>query len=136
MTVLHVLNVPLPVMPPAGIAVAETASVPPLRQEEVLEEVRRFTVSTSGADQSAADVVVVEGNPVREILRHAEDGRTDLLVMGTHGRGGFAHLLLGSVAERIVRTATCPVLTVRGVATARESEPLLAEGVMAAGGVI
>jgi nucleotide-binding universal stress UspA family protein len=111
-TVLHVLNVPLPVMPPAGIAVAETASVPPLRQEEVLEEVRRFTVSTSGADQSAADVVVVEGNPVREILRHAEDGRTDLLVMGTHGRSGFEALFLGSVTEKILRSTRVPVLTV------------------------
>jgi len=39
----------------------------------------------------------------------------DLIVMGTHGRTGVAHLLMGSVAERVVRTATCPVLTVRGV---------------------
>ena len=37
----------------------------------------------------------------------------DLIVIGTHGRSGFAHLILGSVAEQVVRTATCPVLTVR-----------------------
>ncbi len=68
----------------------------------------------------------------REIVEHAQYKGIDLIVMGTHGRGGFAHLLLGSVAERVVRTATCPVLTVRGVATARESAPLPAEGVAVA----
>jgi nucleotide-binding universal stress UspA family protein len=43
----------------------------------------------------------------------AEEERADLIVMGTHGRAGLNHLLLGSVAERVVRLATCPVLTVR-----------------------
>jgi len=47
------------------------------------------------------------------ITQHARDAGVDLIVMGTHGRGGVAHLLMGSVAERVVRTAPCPVLTVR-----------------------
>jgi universal stress protein A len=47
------------------------------------------------------------------ITGEAADRGADLIVMGTHGRGGFAHALLGSVAERIVRTAPCSVLTVR-----------------------
>lgn len=80
--------------------------------------------------------VLFSGSTAQAIVELAQGNDIDLIVMGTHGRGGFAHLLLGSVAERVVRTAACPVLTVRGVATARESEPLLAEGVMAAGGVI
>jgi hypothetical protein len=49
---------------------------------------------------------------VREILRHAEDRRTDLLVMGTHGRSGFEALFLGSVTEKVLRSTHVPVLTV------------------------
>jgi nucleotide-binding universal stress UspA family protein len=53
------------------------------------------------------------GDPLFEIVEHARTGHVDLIVMGTHGRTGVSHLFLGSVAERVVRTATCPVLTVR-----------------------
>ena len=53
------------------------------------------------------------GNPVDEINRFVDEKKVDLIVMGTHGRTGLQHLLVGSVAERVVRTATCPVLTVR-----------------------
>jgi nucleotide-binding universal stress UspA family protein len=53
------------------------------------------------------------GNPYAEIVQYAEETETDLIVVGTHGRGAFAHLLLGSVAEKVVRKAHCPVLTVR-----------------------
>ncbi|SRR6266511_5332319 len=111
-TVLHVLNVPLPVMPPAGVPVVDASALPPLRSEDVTEDVRRFTGSTSGADHNAANIVVVEGSPVREILRQAEDRRTDLLVMGTHGRSGFEALFLGSVTEKVLRSTHVPVLTV------------------------
>jgi len=52
----------------------------------------------------------------RELVAQATRLRADLIVMGTHGRGGVAHLLMGSVAERVVRTARCPVLTTRGLA--------------------
>jgi universal stress protein A len=47
------------------------------------------------------------------IVEHAKDGHFDLVVMGTHGRTGLAHLLMGSVAEAVARRAPCPVLTVR-----------------------
>jgi nucleotide-binding universal stress UspA family protein len=53
------------------------------------------------------------GSPFVEIVRYAREENIDLIVMGTHGRGLIAHLLLGSVAERVVRKAPCPVLTVR-----------------------
>jgi nucleotide-binding universal stress UspA family protein len=55
----------------------------------------------------------VEGEPVTEILRGAEAARADMIVMGTHGRTGLSRLLMGSVAEKVVRQAACPVLTVR-----------------------
>jgi nucleotide-binding universal stress UspA family protein len=54
-----------------------------------------------------------DGNPAREIVRYAEDEDCDLVVMGTHGRGGIDRLLLGSVAEKVVRSSSVPVLTVR-----------------------
>jgi nucleotide-binding universal stress UspA family protein len=111
-TVLHVLNVPLPVMPPAGVPAVDASALPPLRPEDVTEDVQRFTGSANGADPNAVDVVVVEGSPVREILRQAEDRRTDLLVMGTHGRSGFEALFLGSVTEKVLRSTHVPVLTV------------------------
>ena len=57
--------------------------------------------------------LVVFGAPARDIVNHAAANDIDLIVMGTHGRGSIQHLLMGSVAERVVRTAPCPVLTVR-----------------------
>jgi nucleotide-binding universal stress UspA family protein len=65
-------------------------------------------------DHGVATVETAIGNgvPWREILRLAHEGDCDLIVMGTHGRGGLAHLLLGSVAEKVVRRAECAVLTV------------------------
>jgi nucleotide-binding universal stress UspA family protein len=57
--------------------------------------------------------VVVEGSPNVEIVRYARQEKIDLIVLATHGRTGVAHLLIGSVAESVVRTAPCPVLTVR-----------------------
>jgi universal stress protein A len=59
------------------------------------------------------DVRVVEGTPAEVICRLAAAESYDLIVMGTHGRTGLGHLFLGSVAERVVRTAPCPVLTAR-----------------------
>ncbi len=54
---------------------------------------------------------LVTGEPATAIVRLAEDEEVDLIVMGTHGRTGLSRLLMGSVAEAIVRRATCPVLT-------------------------
>ena len=52
------------------------------------------------------------GSPAEEIVKYADDHQIDLIVLGTHGRNGVARLLLGSVAESVVRKARCPVLTV------------------------
>jgi universal stress protein A len=56
---------------------------------------------------------VVEGSPKVEIIRYARKQEIDLIVLSTHGRTGLAHIIIGSVAESVVRTAPCPVLTVR-----------------------
>ncbi|HEX7408479.1 MAG TPA: universal stress protein [Candidatus Binatia bacterium] len=63
--------------------------------------------------------MVTAGPPALLIVDTAKDIGTDLIVMGTHGRTGLAHMFIGSVAEKVVRTAQCPVLTVRGAASKR-----------------
>lgn len=82
-----------------------------------LEEKARGELSDF-AHKSLHEAVPVEvkigvGRPVEEILRMAREEGGDLIVMGTHGRTGLRHVLLGSVAEKVVRTAPCPVFTVR-----------------------
>lgn len=56
--------------------------------------------------------VTDEGSPFVQIIRYAKEHDIDLIVMGTHGRTGLSHMMMGSVAERVVRKAPCPVLTV------------------------
>lgn len=57
---------------------------------------------------------IVHGVPFQTIIDIARDKNVDLIVMGTHGRTGLTHVLMGSVAEKVVRLAPCPVLTTRG----------------------
>jgi nucleotide-binding universal stress UspA family protein len=64
-------------------------------------------------DNVQATPLVRFGNPVEEISKVIDSEHIDLVVMGTHGRTGIAHLLVGSVAERVVRTSKVPVLVVR-----------------------
>ena len=67
-------------------------------------------------DRSSIEVVPVVQTAVSvpaDIVEYARKQKIDLIIMGTHGRSGVQHLLMGSVAERVVRTAPCPVLTVR-----------------------
>jgi len=61
----------------------------------------------------ATAVILASNTAASAIVRYAREAEVDLIVMGTHGRGGMAHLLMGSVSERVVQTAPCPVLTVR-----------------------
>jgi nucleotide-binding universal stress UspA family protein len=66
-----------------------------------------------GQFQGDWEVEVAAGHPADTIVRLARERAADLIVMGTHGRTGLQHVLLGSVAEKVVRLAPCPVLTVR-----------------------
>jgi nucleotide-binding universal stress UspA family protein len=74
-------------------------------------EVRRLWQERGGAVDY--ELVVTIGAPAQEIVRVATERQVDLVVIGTHGRTGLAHALLGSVADQVVRLAPCPVLTVR-----------------------
>ena len=71
-------------------------------------------------DRRRGAVTVVENSdePAKEILQYAQSANIDLIVIGTHGRTGLARLVLGSVAEAVVRAAPCPVLTVHSAGSA------------------
>lgn len=75
------------------------------KPDHLLARARRAGVKARG--------LLLDGTPAWQIARAAKSTRADAIVMGTHGRGGLAKLFLGSVAERVVGTAPCPVLTVR-----------------------
>lgn len=69
------------------------------------------------------DHQLLYGDPVEEIVRLASESGANLIVMGTHGRTGLRRVLLGSVAEKVLRTASCPVMTVRPDLASRKGEP-------------
>lgn len=76
------------------------------------------------ANGFVVETTIIKGQPARAIVEQASMGKYDLIVMGTHGRTGLSHALLGSVAERVVQKAPCPVLTVREAApTAADARP-------------
>jgi glycine betaine transporter len=91
--------------------------VPSLYQQEGVEKSLhgRMRTMLEPIEQAgcAAQTVLVQGYPSLEIVNYAKEHAIDMIVMGTHGRGPIGHLLLGSVAENVVRRAHCPVLTVR-----------------------
>lgn len=98
----------------SGIQSGEYVSMPSEMRGAILEDLRRRladAAATRGHSELNPEVLI--GPTARTIVDSAHDSRADLIVIGTHGRHGIPHLLLGSVAERVVRTATCPVLTVR-----------------------
>lgn len=74
-----------------------------------LHQITSQLLSTCGD----VEEVVCYGEPFREIVRFAQDSKIDLIVISTHGRTGIAHVLLGSVAEKVVRYSAIPVLTVK-----------------------
>jgi nucleotide-binding universal stress UspA family protein len=97
----------------------------PSVRAQLIEETKGRLESLKARCEAAgvgATTEVAVGRPAPAIAETAVNRGTDLIVMGTHGRSGVAHLVLGSVAERLVRTAPCPVLTVRD--TARVSDAL------------
>ena len=92
-------------------------AVPPTLQKD-LEEMARKQLDQRLIDQDpeplpTRPVIVTSNVPAQTIVNYARETGVDLIVMGTHGRGALTHLLMGSVAERVVRLAGCPVLVVR-----------------------
>lgn len=114
LTLMHVYEPPSYQLMPDAIFMAspETMARQISQVNEQLEKLRRETE----AKGPKTTTVLSEGNAYVEIVKEANAGRHDLVIIGTHGHTALRHLLLGSVAERVVRTANPPVLTVRSPA--------------------
>jgi nucleotide-binding universal stress UspA family protein len=107
-------------LPPA-VVYGEFGALPP-EAPDSLESLRRALDEVAPAEPAlVAERVVVEGDPVAEIVRLARERGADLIVMGTHGRTGLGRLLMGSVAEQVLRKAPCPVLTLKAPVPAAEA---------------
>jgi nucleotide-binding universal stress UspA family protein len=120
----------LHVVPPAVTPYPGLPAIDPHADQDFdAAELRRYCSETARAFSSViragipVDVMVHVGEPSRDILESAASLTADLIVMGTHGFSGFEHLLLGSVAEKVLRKAACPVLTVPPRAHATSSLP-------------
>lgn len=91
--------------------------VTPDQLNEILAQFERQLAAAKQEAQNAGvaqvETAVLQGYPIHEILRRAEERQADLIVMGTHGRSGIKRLVLGSVAENVLRSSPCPVLVVR-----------------------
>jgi nucleotide-binding universal stress UspA family protein len=110
LTLLHAYPVPGYTFPDGSVVAS-----PRMLQELAEQSARHLGEWKTRAEALGARTVNAEtvvGEPAAEIVAWARERKTDLLVLGTHGRTGLEHALMGSVAERVVRRARCPVLTV------------------------
>jgi nucleotide-binding universal stress UspA family protein len=97
---------------PDGSFVASSKMLDEL-SEQAQRHLEEWKAIAEGLGIADVEIATAIGEPAHEILAFAKAQKADLLVLGTHGRTGIQHALMGSVAERVVRRSTCPVLTVR-----------------------
>ena len=112
---LHLLHVIQPLsygVGVDGIDVSTSVDVLDTLQESCRDQLKRLGEMVATEEIDATTNIVI-GTPFIEITRMAREEAMDMIVLGTHGRTGLAHMLIGSVAERVVRKAPCPVLTVK-----------------------
>ena len=129
LVILHVAPAPV-----AFAAEGILMQPPDFDPEPLREELSRIQPADAGIE---TEHLLIQGDAAPEILRAAADTKCDVIVLGTHGRSGLSRLLMGSVAEQIVREASCPVMTVRSTPKrvladadeAVEAEPLTAAAV-------
>ena len=109
--VVHVVEIPSAAIGPE-VYIGQSSEF----QARLLEEARsrlEHLVTPNDRTRYGAVTAVISGTSARSIIDYATEHDIDLIVMGTHGRRGLSHLLMGSVAEHVMRHAPCPVMTVR-----------------------
>ncbi len=112
LTLLHVVEDVIAQGLMSGVGSGASESV---QDEAVRDAMAKFDqcLAAPPLNRTGVHRAVVAGDPFDGIMQYAQEHHVDLIVIGTHGRTGLAHALLGSVAERVVRLSPCPVLTVR-----------------------
>ena len=110
---LHVLTPPSPFAPPGGKIPSSYLALIDAARREARRRLAAL-LDQARAAGARAQARLVAGGPAAEILKVGRGWRPDLIVIGTHGRGGVRRFLMGSVAEHVVRRASRPVLTMRG----------------------
>lgn len=121
LSVLHVSPL-MPSLSGSSALAIDPITLEPRARAALLARVREFAAPALQAGLET-HCLLREGPVVADILAQARDEKADLIALGTHGYGGVRHLLLGSVAEKVLRKAPCPVLTVSGAAAASAQAP-------------
>lgn len=113
MTLLHIFESPF--LYPAETSLGSYPEVYQWLQDFKQEEIKNLDALSDEIRKEGLPVETIfkEGSPSIEIIRTAKEVGADLIVMGTHGRKGLSHVVMGSVAERVAREAPCPVFIVR-----------------------
>ncbi len=116
-TLLHVFD-PTPLVPPVALPPprALEEKLAEEMRERIAKELHRLRERLLPPDLEVEEAVLRASSPAAAIIEQAEQRGADLIVLGTHGRTGLTHVLVGSVAERVVRHSPVPVLTVRAPA--------------------
>ncbi len=113
LVLVHVLVPPTPFIADGYVAPSTYQEIEATARREVQKRLAAVLARAKKAG-ARAKALLLEGVPFDQIVRAAKRTRADLIVMGTHGRTGLPKFLMGSVAERVIPRAPCPVLTVRG----------------------
>ena len=107
---LHIVTEPLPLPGPHGTWIRPEQALPGMIKDAEAQLAR--TMQDAASPSFKVTCAVRVGESVREIIKYADEHDIDMIVIGTHGRTGLSHLLIGSVAEKLIRIAKCPVLSV------------------------
>lgn len=121
LTLLHVYEMPIYAIPPDSVLMV----APDVLSQQLSEMMQLLEQTKTDLEAQGVHNVVTklaQGAAAVEILKECDENHYDLIVMGTHGRTGIKHVLIGSVAEKIVRKAPCPVLTIRNGAAHLDEE--------------
>jgi nucleotide-binding universal stress UspA family protein len=113
---LHVLHVADDLASRVTLSAGPMPDIGQLQMELETDALERLDALLTDEDRTvlkARAVVRTSSAPAQTIVSYARDAQVDLIIVGTHGRSGMAHFFMGSVAQHVVRTAPCPVLTVR-----------------------
>jgi len=98
-----------------GLSLARVSAPEALGQEMAAEASRQLKMLIPAEERTGLDIemVTLSGSPFAEIIRYAKEKDVDMIVIGTAGRSGVEHMMFGSTAEKVVRKAHCPVLSVK-----------------------